>query len=130
MLPDYKDLFVEVVKSIVPEHVNTEVTKEDLADAWEDEYGVKYSKDRTRLLKGNSMLSSYTILAGTKVICDNAFGWCLSLKEINIPNSVTSIGKSAFFLCESIKEINIPLGTREKFKKMLLDYYKDKLVEI
>ena len=108
MLPDYKDLFVEVVKSIVPEHVNTKATNEDLADAWEDEYGVKYSKDRIRLLKGNNSLSSYTILQGTKVICDNAFSNCCSLKEITIPDSVTSIGYEAFFNCESLEEIIIP----------------------
>ena len=30
----------------------TEVTREDLANAWVDEYGAKYSADRKRLLKG------------------------------------------------------------------------------
>ena len=97
----------EVAKPVITEPVNTEVTEEDFADAWVDEYGVIYSKDRTRLLKGYGM-SSYTILAGTKVICDEAFSCCESLKEINIPNSITSIGKWAFSDCSSLKEINIP----------------------
>ena len=34
----------EVAKPVITEPVNTEVTKEDLADAWVDEYGVKYRK--------------------------------------------------------------------------------------
>ena len=98
----------EVAKPVITEPVNTEVTEEDLAGAWVDEYGVTYSKDRTRLLKGDSTLDSYTILAGTKVICDRAFGWCTSLKEINIPNSVTNIGEAAFNSCYFLEEINIP----------------------
>ena len=69
----------EVVKLVITEPVNTKVTKEDLADAWVDEYGVKYSKDRTRLLKGNNKYS-YTILSGTKVICENAFSYCWDLR--------------------------------------------------
>ncbi|MBR6198103.1 MAG: leucine-rich repeat domain-containing protein, partial [Bacteroidaceae bacterium] len=100
----------EVAKPIVYELANTKVTDEDLAEAWEDEYGVKYSKDRIRLLKGNDSLSSYTILQGTKVICDKAFSsyYCSPLKEITIPDSVTSIGNGAFDECESLKVITIP----------------------
>ena len=37
-----------------------------------------------------------------------AFANCESLTEIQIPNSVTSIDDSAFYRCESLKEIQIP----------------------
>ena len=88
---------------------STEVTDEDLEDAVKDEFGVKYSKDWKRLLKAPSGLKGeYSIRNGVKVIGNNAFGWCRSLKSINIPNSVTNIGDSAFSCCESLTSISIP----------------------
>ena len=88
---------------------STEVTEEDLKNAVEDEFGVKYSRDWKRLLRvPNSLRGEYSIREGVKVIGDKAFGWCGSLISINIPNSVTTIGDSAFFGCESLTSINIP----------------------
>lgn len=79
---------------------STEVTDEDLEDAVEDEFGVKYSKDWKRLLWAPSGLEGeYHIREGVKVIGNVAFGWCRSLKSINIPNSVTNIGDSVFIDC-------------------------------
>ena len=88
---------------------STKVTKEDLENAVEDEFGVKYSKDWKKLLKAPRSLSGkYSIRKGVKVIGDRAFGECKSLININIPNSVTTIGDSAFSWCESLTNINIP----------------------
>ena len=88
---------------------STEVTYEDLEDAVKDEFGVKYSKDWKGLLKAPSGLKGeYSIRNGVKVIGNNAFGWCRSLKSINIPNSVTNIGDSVFSYCSSLFNINIP----------------------
>ena len=88
---------------------STKVTDEDLEDAVEDEFGVKYSKDWKRLLDAPSGLKGEcSIRKGVKVIGDWAFGWCRSLKSINIPNSVTNIGDSAFESCSSLSNINIP----------------------
>ena len=88
---------------------STEVTKEDIENAVEDEFGVKYSKDWKRLLKAPESLSGkYTIRKGVKVIGNNAFWWCDSLTNINIPNSVTNIGYEAFECCRSLTNINIP----------------------
>ena len=88
---------------------NTEVTDEDLENAVEDEFGVKYSKDWKRLLKAPESLSGkYSIRKGVKVIGDVAFWGCKSLTNINIPNSVTTIGEQAFWGCESLVNINIP----------------------
>ena len=88
---------------------STEVTDEDLEDAVEDEFGVKYSKDWKRLLKAPESLSGkYTIRKGVKVIGNSAFWLCSSLTNINIPNSVTNIENEAFWGCKSLININIP----------------------
>ena len=88
---------------------STEVTDEDLKNAVEDEFGVKYSKDWKRLLKAPESLSGkYSIRKGVKVIGDYAFYWCINLNSIDIPNSVTTIGHSAFASCDSLTSINIP----------------------
>ncbi len=90
---------------------STEVTKEDLKNAVEDEFGVKYSKDWKRLLKAPTGLKGkYSIREGVKVIGNSAFGLCSSLTNINIPNSVTNIGNEAFEWCSSLTKINIPNG--------------------
>ena len=90
---------------------STNVTKEDLENAVEDEFGVKYSKDWKRLLKAPESLSGkYSIRKGVKVIGNSAFGLCSSLTNINIPNSVTNIGYEAFSDCRSLTNINIPNG--------------------
>ena len=112
------------------ENLSTEVTIEDLACAWTDEYGAKYSEDRKRLLQAPEKITSYSIRKGTLVICqsafyrkdlisiyisdsvtrigDGAFSGCKSLTSIHIPGSVTSIGDGAFSHCESLTSIQIP----------------------
>ena len=88
---------------------STEVTDEDLENAVEDEFGVKYSKDWKRLLKAPSGLKGeYSIRKGVKVIGNEAFSVCWLLTKINIPNSVTTIGEGAFARCKSLTSINIP----------------------
>ena len=88
---------------------STEVTEEDLKNAVEDELGVKYSKDWKRLLKAPEDLDGvYSIRKGVKVIANNAFRFCESLVNINIPKGVTSIGRRAFSCCESLTNIIIP----------------------
>ena len=88
---------------------STEVTEEDLKNAVEDEYGVKYSKDWKRLLKAPTDLDGlYSIRKGVKVIANDAFTGCHSLTSISIPDGVTSIGVRAFLWCRSLRNINIP----------------------
>ena len=82
--------------------LSTKVTEEDLANAVEDEFGVKYSKDGLRLIKSNENITNYVVKAGTRVICDRAFSDCRDLTSVTIPNSVKSIGKSAFYGCSGI----------------------------
>ena len=73
-------------------------------------FRVLYSKEGTRLIKGNRNLKRYQIKEGTKVICDEAF-FRSSLQEIVIPKNVTSIGNYAFCYC--CYEIKIPASVRE-----------------
>lgn len=88
---------------------STEVTDEDLKNAVEDEYGVKYSKDWKRLLKAPRNLDGvYSIRIGVKVIANKAFCFCESLVNINIPKGITSIGNGAFSDCNSLISITIP----------------------
>lgn len=78
--------------------LSTEAKESD--GEWIDEYGVKYSADRRKLIKcTNRELKDYSILNRVRVICDHTFYGCTALQNINIPNSVTSIGKSVFYGC-------------------------------
>ena len=88
---------------------STEVTDEDLENAVEDEFGVKYSKDWKRLLEAPTGLKGeYSIREGVKVIGDNAFFYCSSLRSFTIPNSVICIGDKVFEDCYFLKSITIP----------------------
>ena len=86
----------------------TDVTDEDKVQAIEDEYDVLYSSDGLRLLQANRNLTTYEIREGTKVICEKAFSWCVSLTSIHLPESVKSIGDYAFSYCESLTSIHLP----------------------
>lgn len=111
------------------------VTDEELANAWIDEFGVKYSADRKRLLKAPTNIERYQIRKGTIVICNEAFTTDISrndvweptfwgygnyhqikeyssgcLKTVCIPNSVRVIGCSAFRGCICLESVVIPYG--------------------
>ena len=104
-------LFVEKKPAHKVEVLSTKKTEEDLINSFTDEYGVKYSRDRKRLLEANSGLrGGYLVKNGTQVICNNAFLFCESLSSIAIPDSVTSIGGHAFSGCESLSSIVIPVS--------------------
>ena len=104
-------LFVEKKPAHKVEVLSTKKTEEDLINSFTDEYGVKYSRDRKRLLEANSGLrGGYLVKNGTQVICNNAFLFCESLSSIAIPDSVTSIGGSAFYGCNTLSSIVIPVS--------------------
>ena len=105
-------LFIGEKPNIIPvmnEDLSTETTEEELNEAFVDKWGVKYSKDGRKLLKVPKVLSgAYSVKEGTRIICDLAFSSCVSLSEIVIPSSVTSVGDWAFNGCKSLSEIVIP----------------------
>jgi hypothetical protein len=104
-----ENLSTEVIEE---ENLSTEVTEEDLANAWTDEYGVKYSADRKRLLKADNNLEDYSIKSGTIIICDNAFSQCKYLQSVKIPNSVTTIGDFAFYDCGRLSCAELPTSVK------------------
>ena len=80
------------------ENLNTKINDEEYEyeNCWHDEFKVEYSKDRTRLLDACIIeTDSYTIIEGTKIICDNAFEGC-RLKSIHFPDSLIKIGEGSF----------------------------------
>ena len=93
---------------LVEEVLSTKVTDEDLAEGVEDEFGVLYSKDGKRLLRGNRNLTEYTVRKGTRVICDEAFAGCKSLTSLTLPSSLQSIGDYAFAGCKSLTSLTLP----------------------
>ena len=93
---------------LVEEVLSTKVTDEDRAEGVRDEFGVLYSKDGKRLLKGNSILTEYTVRKGTRVICDHAFYHCSSLTSLTLPSSLQSIGDYAFWRCSSLTSLTLP----------------------
>ena len=105
-------LFIGEKPNITPvmnEDLSTKRTKEELKEAFVDEWGVKYSKDGRKLLDVSlNFRGVYSVKEGTKIICDMAFKSCSSLAEVVIPNSVTSIGDRAFSGCRSLTEVVIP----------------------
>lgn len=80
--------------------------KEDI-EFWVDDYGVKYSLSRKKLISCPDELTNYRVLEGTEIICNDAFECCRSLKKVVFPHSLKLIGAHAFFGC-TLKEITIP----------------------
>ena len=90
------------------EDLSTEITEDELKEAFIDEWGVKYSKDVRKLLKAPKELRrGYSVKEGTRIICNHAFADC-SLSKIAIPDSVTDIGDYAFEYCCSLSNMVIP----------------------
>ncbi len=91
------------------EDLSTEITEDELKEAFIDEWGVKYSKDVRKLLKvPQELRRGYSVKEGTRIICNYAFSDCSSLSNIVIPDSVTDIGDYVFFHCRSLSNIVIP----------------------
>ena len=91
------------------EDSSTEITEDELKEAFIDEWGVKYSKDGRKLLKAPKELrGGYSVKEGTRIICNHAFFWCSSLSNIVVPDSVTDIGNGAFSGCLLLEYISIP----------------------
>ena len=101
------DSFISGLRlEILPPIISTVATEED--GEWVDEYGVVYSADRKKLIKGNESLSVYEVKEGTVIICNHAFRWCRFLNSLTLPASLTSIGDRAFYGCNSLNSLTLP----------------------
>jgi hypothetical protein len=80
------------------EDLSTEINEEEYEydNCWHDEFNVEYSKDRSRLLDASIIETDvYSILEGTKIVCNKAFEGC-RLESIHLPNSLIKIGDDSF----------------------------------
>ena len=72
-----------------------------------DEHGVLYNRDKTKLIDApDSLYGTYTIPNGVTSIGNYAFSGCAGLTNVEIPDSVTSIGIESFYC--GITSIVIP----------------------
>ena len=138
-----KNTIVAYIEGIIPsnstshtidpcflDNPQSSITPYDLIGAWKDKYGVTYSKDGKKLLKGGAV-STVIVREGTIVICDYAFNERFKTKykydrnensyeyigerlvAIRIPDSVKTIGKCAFGGCESLEYVTLPDSIEE-----------------
>ena len=78
-------------------------------DNWQDD--VLYIGNHLIECK-TSKTGAYKIKDGTKIIADEAFYYCSSIKNIVIPDSVRSIGSNSFCGCTNLTNIVIPDSVR------------------
>ena len=101
---------IQAISPCFLESNKTDITAYDLIGAWKDKYGVTYSKDGKKLLKGGAC-STVIVREGTIVICNYAFNERYKTKykynkndntyeyngerlvAIKIPDSVKTIGE-------------------------------------
>ena len=80
----------------------------------------KYDKltDAISELDADLLEEHLKMRADINKISESAFYLCLSLREINIPETVTSIEKEAFYGCAKLENIHFPenLETIEETK--------------
>ena len=86
--------------------IETNVSYEELKYAWADEFGVKYSADKKRLIKVPRDIEEYVINRETEVICDRAFDLCTKLKFISIPDGVIKVGNNSFSDCYELTYVS------------------------
>ena len=106
---NYEDNLIEQETEI--ELLRTNITGKDTSSVWKDQYGVLYSSDKQRLIKGTDV-DEYQIINGTSVICDDAFGGLKNLCSIIIPDSIKEIGDCAFYECHQLSSLIIPKGVK------------------
>ncbi len=85
--------------------------------------GLAYNSDESAYYLGNesnpylalikvkdSFITSCTINAETRIICNGAFSECRGLEKIVIPEKVVSIGEGAFYNCMGLTELEFAQG--------------------
>lgn len=92
------------------------MTVDELRNSFIDNLGVRYSKDKKKLLRAPEDMECdhYSIIEGTLVIADHAFENCFFIKSITIPQGVKILGRDSL-RSDSLKEIDIPATVNKIF---------------
>lgn len=100
------------LKKDIEKDISLSPSNRDLAFSMTDEFGVKYSSDGKKLLKGAPGIKDYIVREGTETIC--SFAWnddnyfyddvCL-LESIVFPDSLKHIGDCAFSGCIHLNNV-------------------------
>ena len=75
-------------------------------------------------IRNNVENKVFSRIANDKVFSDYAFYDCSSLKNITIPNNVTTIGSSTFSYCSSLVNITIPNNVTTIQSAMFFSCYR------
>ena len=67
-----------------------------------------YSKDYSSLFRVPQTKTEVRIYNQTKIIKEDAFYWCSSLTNINLPETIEVIEGYAFYFCSNVYELDIP----------------------
>ena len=94
-------------------YLQTACGRTNLSEGLKDEFGTIYSEDGDRLLRvspwGNFGIF-FSVKAGTRIVCNNAFAGCCDLRYVDFPQSVEKIGAFAFTECRNLQFFKIPQG--------------------
>ena len=127
-LPELQKLHVgKKIKKLKLEELDSleEITVDPENQTYGFQDGILYSKDGSRLIYCPRKKSgSVTIATGTAIIGEAAFCECYSIKEVVIPDTVTTIEKDAFqmelFDPEKTEFIFwVPAGKKEFYRSLL-----------
>lgn len=91
-----------------------ETMPQTVTEVVEDVFGVKYSKDRRKLVDAKAYTDKYyEIDDRVEIICDKAFKDCGNLEEIVMPKSLKKIGREAFSGCGRLSALKLPDSVEE-----------------
>ncbi len=101
-----------------------------------DEYGVLFNKDKTRLVKypQNGAQTEYTVPSTVETIGYEAFYSCNNIKKIVLNDGVTTISYGAFVGCGKLESLTIPttVTTTDSYiisRNSTIVYYKGTLAQ-
>lgn len=85
-----------------------------------------YDKDKTTLICCVGNVPAFRIPEGVTKIASCAFRYHSKLRQVELPNTLTSIDDSAFDHCTGLKSV-IYHGTREEWERVSVDRYNEAL---
>ena len=71
-----------------------------------------YSMSKDMKVLANELLVQMRNVMLVKTIDDHAFSGCLSLKSVDIPDSVTTLGKGCFMSCSELESVTVGKGVK------------------